>query len=270
MQPALSPDGRLLAFASDRAGEGNLDIWVQQVAGGDALRLTRHAADETTPAFAPDGTRIVFRSERDGGGIYVVSTLGGDATLLAPNGYNPRFSPDGRWLAFQTGKPGVSLYGITIFASGRLYVMPASGGAPRQLHAEAAAIDLGVWSPDSRHLLARASFTSGVEPRELWILPLEGKQRPVDVRALSDRNLIEVLPVAWLAGNRIVFTARLGDTRNTWIAPFSTDWNLIEPVRQLTSGAGIESGGSVALSTTGASGWSLRTSFKTSISGVFP
>ena len=59
--PALSPDGTLLAFASDRAGAGNLDIWVQPVAGGAAIQVTRDTADERMPVFAPDGGRIVFR-----------------------------------------------------------------------------------------------------------------------------------------------------------------------------------------------------------------
>ena len=57
-QPALSPDGKLLAYASDRSGEGNLDIWVQQSATGEPLRLTDHEADDREPAFSPDGSRI--------------------------------------------------------------------------------------------------------------------------------------------------------------------------------------------------------------------
>ena len=94
-EPALSPDGKLVAYASDRSGDGNLDIWVQQVPSGEAIRLTHDPADDREPDFSPDGQRIVFRSDRDGGGIYVVSVLGGTDRLLAPRGQGPRFSPDG-------------------------------------------------------------------------------------------------------------------------------------------------------------------------------
>ncbi|HYU77363.1 MAG TPA: hypothetical protein VEK56_00165 [Vicinamibacterales bacterium] len=76
--PAVSNDGVLLAYASDRAGADNLDIWVQQTAGSTPLQLTHDFADEREPAFSPDGSRIAFRSERDGGGgVYIIPTLGG-------------------------------------------------------------------------------------------------------------------------------------------------------------------------------------------------
>jgi Tol biopolymer transport system component len=52
--PALSADGKLLAFASDRSQE-NLDIWVKQVGGTEALHLTTHEADDREPDFSPDG-----------------------------------------------------------------------------------------------------------------------------------------------------------------------------------------------------------------------
>ena len=90
----------MLAYASDRSGENNLDIWVQQIPDGPPVRLTRHAADEVEPSFSADGSRIAFQSSRLGGGIYVVPTLGGEERLLAARGFSPRFSPDGKWIAY--------------------------------------------------------------------------------------------------------------------------------------------------------------------------
>lgn len=58
--PAFSPDGRLLAFASDRAESGNLDIWLRQVAGGSFARLTTQPGADWNPQFAPDGTRLLY------------------------------------------------------------------------------------------------------------------------------------------------------------------------------------------------------------------
>ena len=91
------------------AAKGNLDIWIQRLSGGEAVRLTRDAADEREPTFSADGSRIAFRSEREGGGIYVMPAhSGGEARLLVPGGaHGPRFSPDGRWLAYSTGSRAV-------------------------------------------------------------------------------------------------------------------------------------------------------------------
>ena len=71
----FSPDGRFIAYASDRGGHFN--IWVQSVAGGDPVQVTKSDASDTQPDWSPDGSTIVFRSERDGGGIYLVPALGG-------------------------------------------------------------------------------------------------------------------------------------------------------------------------------------------------
>src|SRR5262249_45171259 len=75
--PAISPDGKLVAYASDRAGDAGMDIWIQQLAAGaQPIRLTRNQADDLEPSFSADGNRIVFRSGRNGGGIYVMPALG--------------------------------------------------------------------------------------------------------------------------------------------------------------------------------------------------
>jgi hypothetical protein len=101
--PALSQDGKLVAYASDRAGSGNLDIWIQNLSSGEARWLTDDPADERAPSFSPDGSRIVFRSEKDGGGIFTIPAFGGEPRMVARGGRAPRYSPDGSLIAYYVG-----------------------------------------------------------------------------------------------------------------------------------------------------------------------
>ena len=73
--PAISPDGKLLAFASDRGGRDNLDIWVRQTAGGGLVRLTSQPGVEAYPQFSPDGTKVFYLSGSQT--VYEVAALGG-------------------------------------------------------------------------------------------------------------------------------------------------------------------------------------------------
>jgi Tol biopolymer transport system component len=75
--PAISPDGKMIVCASDCAGQGDLDLWIQSLKGGLPARITSDPVDEHEPCFSSDGTRIAFRSEKDGGGIYITRTTGG-------------------------------------------------------------------------------------------------------------------------------------------------------------------------------------------------
>jgi len=89
--PALSPDGKLLAYAANRDGGVGLDIWVQKVPMGTPLRLTTDESDDVTPTFSPDSKWVVFGSDREGGGLYRVPAGGGVQERIGPAGYRPRF-----------------------------------------------------------------------------------------------------------------------------------------------------------------------------------
>lgn len=56
--PVWSPDGKYLAFASDR--NGNFDVYIMPADGGAARRLTTHSASELPTAFTPDGKQVLF------------------------------------------------------------------------------------------------------------------------------------------------------------------------------------------------------------------
>ncbi|HRQ75494.1 MAG TPA: S41 family peptidase [Phycisphaerales bacterium] len=63
-RPVWSPDGSMIAFASDRFG--NFDVFVMPATGGEARRLTFHSADDLPSDFSPDGSAVIFESSRTG------------------------------------------------------------------------------------------------------------------------------------------------------------------------------------------------------------
>lgn len=76
-QPALSPDGKTLAFVYDG------DIWSVPGTGGEARRLTITADNDGDPVFSPDGKHLAFRSRRYGSDdVFIMPAQGGPATRL--------------------------------------------------------------------------------------------------------------------------------------------------------------------------------------------
>jgi eukaryotic-like serine/threonine-protein kinase len=229
--PAISRDGKLLAYASDRSGEGNLDIWLQQIGGGEPIRITHGPASNTEPDFSPDGTRIVFRSERDGGGIYMVPSLGGDARKVAEIGYRPRFSPDGKWIAWWTGS--------LLQSFSKLFIMDSAGGPARQVQPGFSVASWPVWSPDSKYLL----FYGKSDKAGWWVSPV-GEGKPVQVEPSSDDTMRDWFPYAW-RDDRIIFSTgkvvkRAQDAHILEVALSAHTWRLAGSPRPLTQGITAE------------------------------
>jgi eukaryotic-like serine/threonine-protein kinase len=174
IDPAISADGKLLAYSSDRSGEGNMDIWVRQIEGGEPIRLTRDKADDLEPTFSPDGTKIVFRSAREGGGLYMVPTLGGEERKVVDDGRQPQFSPDGTKIAYWTGpaKPYPLRKG-----NGQIFILDLDKSTTRPLRPDFAAATHPVWSPDGRHILfVGLKDGNNIDTYDWWFTPVEGGQ----------------------------------------------------------------------------------------------
>src|SRR5271157_5779237 len=250
--PSLSRDGSLLAFASDRAGDGNMDIWLQQIGGTVPIRLTRDPADETDPDISPDGTRVAFRSEKDGGGVYVISALGGEPMLVAQGGKNPRFSPDGKSVAYWVGREGRRL--VAGAGSAAVYVVPAGGGQPRPLGGDLVGALAPVWSPTGDAVMVLGQKNPNLEQSpdpDWWVLPVDGgPAKPTHARAILRAQGLEPpvwqynpAPSRWLAGDggKVAFAAQSGDTVNIWALPIDASTGRARSrAAKLTSGAGYE------------------------------
>lgn len=107
------------------------DLWKVDREGGDAVRLTSHVGEETSPHFSPDGSRIAFTAEYDGNtDVFVVPAAGGVPRRLT---WHPGsdvvqgWTPEGDAVVFRSGREGHPT------ASSKFYTVPLEGGLPEAL-----------------------------------------------------------------------------------------------------------------------------------------
>jgi len=174
--PQFSPDGKKLAFMSDRSG--TMEIWVSDRDGKNARQVTA-VGSAGTPRWSPDSKTIVFdASGKSGAGIYSVPLEGSAAPrLLTPDDADdrcPSWSHDAKWIYFASRRTGRF----------EVWKIPAQGGTPIQLTRKGGHAALE--SPDGKRVFyAKAAFAYP----EIWQVPADGGQEKI----LSK----EVRPPSW-------------------------------------------------------------------------
>ena len=153
IQPSWSPDGRRIAFVSDRNG-GNYQIYVMHSNGKNVRRLTDGEYD-WRPAWSPDGQWIAFHSRRgeEKAKVYVVAPDGTNLRKLAADipssDIEAAWSPDGQRIAFASYRED---------KAAEIYLMDADGMNQHRLTHDEANDREPAWSPDGSKIVFKVEF----------------------------------------------------------------------------------------------------------------
>jgi serine/threonine-protein kinase len=243
LDPALSPNGRILAYAAGPPGRTR--IYLRQIAeGGRDVSLTSDDApsNQRWPQWSPDGQRILFQAgfrERygraaaapAGGTIYTVPALGGTPRALVEpttkgDAFAPAWSPDGREVVFVRNHA--------------LYLVAADGSQQPRLLATAEGAHAPRWSPDgtriaystgSERFIFGTTHLANAAPAAIWIV------------RVSDGKTTQVLPgdalntaVVWTPDSRqLLFVSDREGSRDVYRIAVGSGGAAGEP-RRVTTG----------------------------------
>lgn len=244
--PRWSPDGRWLAFVSNRGDEkAQGQIYVIPAEGGEARKLTDLKESASDLTWSPDSTRIAFTSrvrdeayeeeedskrkprrftrlfhKLDSAGfvgdrrthVFVVDVESGEATQVTDGDCedgHPAWTPDGTRLIFAATR-GERWDAELI---NRLYVVDAAGGEPAQLTGDEASYETPVYSPDGTRIAYRSTIEDGTHPHhtQLGVMQADGTGATLLTESL-DRQCApypDYREPIW-DGDRLVFTIEDG------------------------------------------------------------
>ena len=237
---AWSPDGRAIAFLSDAAQEGQLQLYVAPAAGGPPRVITRAHGQLEHPRWSPDGKRIavlyVAGSAQEQGAlvaykphagvveetveaqrIAVVDAAGGELREVSPADlyvYDYDWSPDGRRFAAEA----VHGSGTNNYWTAELYVVDAGGGETRSLWKPPLQIALPRWSPDGASIAVIHGLMSdeGSNGGDVMLVPAAGGPP----RNLTPGFAGSASGLAWRPAGDVLFTAHAdGETMIGTVSP---------------------------------------------------
>ncbi|MBO9543183.1 S41 family peptidase [Caulobacter sp.] len=220
-EPALSPDGAEIAFASGG------DLWTVPAAGGQARLLVTDEATESRPLYSPDGKSLAFVSTRSGvANIYVLTLATGELRRLtfgdsaeALDGW----SRDGQWIYFTSGVNDVARLGD-------VYRVAASGGTPLEVSRERYLNEFqSAPSPDGRSVALAAKGMSSaqfwrnghshIDESELWLKTLEGNVDGAGYQKLLPAASKHNWPMWTPDGQALWYMSDQSGTENLWRLP---------------------------------------------------
>jgi Tol biopolymer transport system component len=216
---AWSPDGREVAFNSDRAGDMN--IWLRSLADGAERALTSGPGGDFQPSWSPDGRTIAFFSSRAGSAdIWSVDVASGALTPLTTGSAtdaNPCFSPDGSRIAYQSDPGGRQ----------ELWLMGRDGTGPRALTRSGVSGHFLRFTRDGRSVVFLAQGGAG----RVMTVPVEGGE-PQPLAEIAGGAHISFTPdfsrIVDVVGHQTLWLTRLSGGERTKLFAFDDPRDRID------------------------------------------
>jgi len=194
--PAVSPDGRTVAFSSNR--DGIPRIWLKQLQGGGEVPLTPGPDD--FPRFSPDGSSLLFiRSQGNGTALYRMSVLGTDLRKVVEGATYGDWSPDGTRIAFLRPKAEAG----TLVSE--LYQLDTAGGQERLLATirSESIMSAPRWNAEGTSILVTSGLTAaGGQTRKLFLIDAKKgsvQEFPTALKFGAISN------VTWLSADEVLY-----------------------------------------------------------------
>jgi Tol biopolymer transport system component len=235
VRPALSPDGKRIAFQSNR--DGPYHIYVMDANGANVTQLTSGHGDERHPAWSPDGKFIVFDAvdtadtgKREIWTIEVSSKRRTQVTKIGAIASFPSWSPDGKTIAFYLYRAGAM----------DLWTVKLDGAAPspltRGLASEANsqctfACHGAAWAPDG----SRLAVTDGDGTRVLLLSATSGSAS-APVSPSDERSHFPI----FLPDGRLVYVSEHVTIDQSWTDLWLVDPNSTAPRSQLAGNVQVQ------------------------------